>query len=131
MNHDGHFGNFFADVRDRGGLTAALEDNSGATPAETAFDGTPVYSDYSVLSRWWTKRQANRAPRVALYYNSISLHDGNRVLNGGSSYGDRFASFSRDITRFLSLLRASGRNVVVVFIAEHGAALGGGTRPDS
>lgn len=131
MNHDGHFGNFFADVRDRGGLAAPLEDNSGATPAETAFDGTPVYSDYSVLSRWWAKRQANHAPRVVLYYNSISLHDGNRVLNGGhpdSSYGARFVSFSRDITKFLDLLRSSGRHVVVVFIAEHGAALGGDRR---
>ena len=131
MNHDGHFGNFFADVRDRGGLSAPLEDNSGATPAATAFDGTPVYSDYSVLSRWWARRQANHAPRVVLYYNSISLHDGNRVLNGGhpdSSYGARFANFSRDITRFLDLLRSSGRHVVVVFIAEHGAALGGDRR---
>src|SRR5579862_5952364 len=32
MNHDGHFGNFFADVRDRGGLAVALADQSGATP---------------------------------------------------------------------------------------------------
>ncbi len=131
MNHDGHFGNFFADVRDRGGLSAPLEDNSGATPAESAFDGTPVYSDYSVLSRWWARRQANHAPRVVLYYNSISLHDGNRVLNGGhpdSSYAARFANFSHDITRFLDLLRSSGRHVIVVFIAEHGAALGGDRR---
>jgi cellulose synthase operon protein YhjU len=39
MNHDGHFGNFFGDVRDRGGLTAPLEDNTGATAAQQAFDG--------------------------------------------------------------------------------------------
>ena len=129
MNHDGHFGNFFADVRDRGGLAVPLADNSGATPGETAFDGTPVYDDYSVLSRWWAKRQAMKAPRVVLYYNSISLHDGNRVVNGAdSSYGARFASFSAGITRFLELLRSSGRHVVVVLIAEHGAALNGDRR---
>lgn len=131
MNHDGHFGNFFADLRERGGVSVPLEDNSGAIPAETAFDGTPVYSDYSVLARWWTKRQTNPAPRVVLYYNSISLHDGNRLLNSGhpdSSYGARFANFSSDITRFLELLKASGRHVVVVFIAEHGAALAGDRR---
>jgi cellulose synthase operon protein YhjU len=131
MNHDGHFGNFFADVRDRGGLAVRLEDNTGATAAETAFDGTPVYSDYSVLSRWWSKRQANPAPRVLLYYNSISLHDGNRVAVGGhsdSSYGARFAAFAGDITRFLDLLRSSGRRVVVVLVAEHGAALAGDRR---
>ena len=129
MNHDGHFGNFFADVRDRGGLTVPLQDNSGATPAETAFDGTPVYGDYAVLSRWWTKRQANPAARVALYYNSITLHDGNRLLGGAdSSYGARFAALASDLGRFLDLLRSSGRRVVVVLIAEHGAALNGDRR---
>jgi len=131
MNHDGHFGNFFGDVRIRGGLGAPLEDNSGATAAQVAFDGTPVYSDYSVLSRWWAKRQANHAPRVALYYNTISLHDGNRVTgtrSSDSSYGARLATFNSDITRFLGLVRASGRNVIVVLIAEHGAALGGDRR---
>jgi cellulose synthase operon protein YhjU len=131
MNHDGHFANFFADVHLRGGLSAPLEDSSGATPAQIAFDGTPVYSDYSVLSRWWAKRSANHAPRIALYYNTISLHDGNRVTGtgtSGSSYGARLATFNNDITRFLDLVRASGRNVIVVLIAEHGAALGGDRR---
>jgi len=131
MNHDGHFGNFFGDVRDRGGLAAALEDNTRGTPAQQAFDGTPVYSDYSVLSHWWAKRQANRAPRVALYYNTISLHDGNRVLgtdHPDSSYGVRLARLSSDIAKFMDEVRASGRRVILVFIAEHGAALGGDRR---
>jgi cellulose synthase operon protein YhjU len=129
MNHDGHFGNFFADIRDRGGLAVPLADNSGATPTESAFDGTPVYGDYSVLSRWWARRLTNPAARVVLYYNSISLHDGNRVLSGpDSSYGARFAAFASDIGRFLDLLRATRRRVVVVFVAEHGAALGGDRR---
>jgi cellulose synthase operon protein YhjU len=129
MNHDGHFGNFFADVRDRGGVSVPLQDLNGATPAETAFDGTPVYGDYSVLSRWWARRLKDPAPRVVLYYNTISLHDGNRMVNGGdSSYGTRFAAFAADITRFLELLRSSGRRVAVVLIAEHGAALRGDRR---
>jgi cellulose synthase operon protein YhjU len=131
MNHDGQYGNFFGDVRDRGGLAAPLEENSGATQAQQAFDGTPVYSDYSVLSRWWARRGALRAPRVALYYNTISLHDGNRVIGSGhpdSSYGARLARLSNDVARFLDDLRASGRHVIVVFIAEHGAALRGDQR---
>jgi len=129
MNHDGHFGNFFADVRDRGGLAVPLADNAGAVPAQSAFDGTPVYGDYSVLSRWWAKRLADKSPRVVLYYNSISLHDGNRVLGGAdSSYGARFANLATDLARFLELLRASGRHAVVVLIAEHGAALNGDRR---
>jgi cellulose synthase operon protein YhjU len=131
MNHDGHFGNFFGDVHDRGGMAVPLEDNTGATPAQQAFDGTPVYGDYSVLSRWWAKRLTNRAPRVALYYNTISLHDGNRLIGNGrpdSSYGARFARLSSDLSRFLDEVRASHRHVVVLFIAEHGAALGGDRR---
>jgi cellulose synthase operon protein YhjU len=131
MNHDGHFGNFFADVHDRGGLSVALEDTSGATVGAQAFDGTRVLSDYSVLSRWWTKRLKNPAARVALYYNTISLHDGNRVISDGrndSSYGARFAQFTSDIARFMDDLRRSGRHVIVVFIAEHGAALSGDRR---
>lgn len=131
MNHDGHFGNFFGDVHIRGGMTATLEDNTGATPAQQSFDGTPVYSDYSVLSRWWAKRLKNRAPRVALYYNTISLHDGNRVIGNGrpdSSYAARFARLSGDLGKFLDEVRASGRHVAVVLIAEHGAALSGDRR---
>lgn len=131
MNHDGHFGNFFADVHDRGGLSVPLEDPSSAAIAQQAFDGTPVYSDYSVLSHWWAQRQTNSAPRVVLYYNTISLHDGNRVMGSGhpdSSYGARFATFSDDISRFLNLVRSSGRHVVVVLVAEHGAALRGDRR---
>ncbi len=131
MNHNGHFGNFFGDVRDRGGVAVPLEDESGATEAQQAFDGSPVYSDYSVLSRWWAKRLANRAPRVALYYNTITLHDGNRVVGGGhpdSSYRARLTSLSSDLKRFLDLIRASGRHVIVVVVAEHGAALAGDRR---
>jgi cellulose synthase operon protein YhjU len=131
MNHDGHFGNFFGDVRDRGGLSVPLENIVGATPAQQSFDNTPIYSDYSVLSRWWARRQANQAPRIALYYNTISLHDGNRVLGPGradSSYGARLAQFTSDVGRFFGDLRKSGRRVIVVVIAEHGAALGGDRR---
>lgn len=131
MNHDGRFGNFFADVHDRGGLAVPLEDNGGATPTQQAFDGSPVYGDYATLSHWWARRQLSNAPRVALYYNTISLHDGNRLLGTGhadSSYGARWAQFSRDIERFLDDLRNSGRRVIVLFIAEHGAALGGDRR---
>ena len=71
MNHDGHFGNFFGDVRIRGGISAPLEESNGATQGQIAFDGTPVYDDYSVLSRWWAKRQANqrRARRALLQHH--------------------------------------------------------------
>jgi cellulose synthase operon protein YhjU len=131
MNHDGHFGNFFGDVRDRGGMKVALDDNGGAILAQQSFDATPIYGDYSTLSKWWARRLQNPAPRVALYYNTISLHDGNHFVgreHADSSYAARFSQFSSDVNRFLDDLRGSGRRVVVVFIAEHGAALAGDRR---
>jgi cellulose synthase operon protein YhjU len=130
MNHDGHFGNFFGDVRDRGGMKVMLEDNAAATATQQAFDATPIFGDYSTLSHWWAKRLENPAPRVVLYYNTISLHDGNHFIGHAqdNSYGARLARFDSDIARFLDELRASGRHVIVVFIAEHGAALGGDRR---
>lgn len=131
MNHDGHFGNFFADVRDRGAVAVAPEDAGGALVEQQSFDGSPIYSDYSTLSRWWAKREMNRAARVVLYYNTISLHDGNRVVataHADSSYEARFAQLSTDIRRFLDDLQRSGRRVIVVLVAEHGAALRGDRR---
>jgi cellulose synthase operon protein YhjU len=131
MNHDGHFGNFFGDVRDRGGLSVPLEDNGSAPRAQESFDLAPVYGDYAVLSHWWATRLQNHAPRVALYYNSISLHDGNHVVGNGktdSSYTARFARLSADIAHFMDDLRSSKRKAIVIFIAEHGAAVGGDRR---
>lgn len=131
MNHDGRFGNFFGDVRDRGGIKVALDESGGAILAQQSFDASPIYGDYSTLSRWWARRLQNPAPRVALYYNTISLHDGNHFVGRehvDSSYGARFSQFSSDMSRFLDDLRSSGRRVIIVFIAEHGAALAGDRR---
>jgi cellulose synthase operon protein YhjU len=50
MNHDGHFGDFFTDVRERGGVTQSLEDPAAARIAQYAFDESPIYADYSILS---------------------------------------------------------------------------------
>jgi cellulose synthase operon protein YhjU len=133
MNHDGHYANFYADVRLRGGLEVALEPTAGAVVAQHAFDGTPILSDYSVLSRWWERRVRSDVPRVVLYYNTISLHDGNRQEGKPSgshleSFGARTAVLFADLGRFLDQLRQSRRHVVVVFIPEHGAAVRGERR---
>lgn len=125
MNHDGHFGDFFADVRDRAKFPVPPESISGATVTQHSFDGTPIYGDYSVLSRWWSQRLTNPASRVVLYYNTISLHDGNRVAGGDSSYRARLSRFTADLTRFLDDVQRSQRRVVVVFVPEHGAAVRG------
>ncbi|HEY5995283.1 MAG TPA: cellulose biosynthesis protein BcsG [Gallionellaceae bacterium] len=129
MNHNGQYGGFLEDVRDRGGMKATLFDIKGLPPYLQSFDGSPVNEDFPVLSKWWEARLKSSAPRVALFYNTISLHDGNYYsghrTNSMEIYPSRLATLLKDMDRFFSLLQASGRRAVVVFVAEHGASVRG------
>ena len=63
-------------------------------------------------------------------YNSISLHDGNQIINapskrGLASYKLRTKNLLDDLDSFFQSLKASKRNVVVVFVPEHGAGMRG------
>ncbi len=130
LNHNGEFDKFLAGVRDQGVLkTAPLYTGSGKPPLQN-FDGSPVYDDFSVLSSWLEKRSKMPAERVALYYNTVTLHDGNRVpggpvFNSLESYRPRLTKMLSDFDRFLDQLTASGRRAVVVFVPEHGASIRG------
>jgi cellulose synthase operon protein YhjU len=130
MNHDGVFENFGASVEKLGGLSGKMVDNRQAPVLMQSFDGTPIYSDHALLSQWWKDRQRQDSQPVALYYNSISLHDGNRVpgYNSRSSvdtYKPRLTQLLGDLDRFLTELETAGRPVVVVLVPEHGASLRG------
>jgi hypothetical protein len=68
---------------------------------------------------------------VALYYNSISLHDGNRLEGkrfASADYATRLALFAKDLNHFVDDVQRSGRRVVVVLVPEHGAAARGDKR---
>ncbi|MFO1375894.1 MAG: cellulose biosynthesis protein BcsG [Steroidobacteraceae bacterium] len=125
MNHDGHFGNFRSDVAGRGGLDVAPQPTGTARVTMQSFDGTPITGDYDTLHDWWQRRRAGRDPRVALYYNTISLHDGNRLPEAGGwlkSYPRRARRLLDDLDRFIGELEGSGARAIVVVIPEHGAA---------
>lgn len=130
MNHDGRFGNFTGDVRNHGGLRVPPVHYPDLPTVQRVFDGSAVQSDYAVLSRWWQQRLADPAPRVALYYNSTSLHDGNILTDAGvlpaqRSYEVRAARLLSDISKFIDLVEASNRRAVIVLVPEHGANLRG------
>lgn len=130
MNHDGHYGDFLADARERGGLLVTPEDTRGAPVAMRSFDDSPIYDDYSLLKQWADKRSTEKGAPRALYYNSISLHDGNRLPGSGSgnslaTYPPRAKKLLQNFEKFFDHLEQSGRNVIVVFIPEHGAAIRG------
>jgi len=130
MNHDGKFGDFLADLRERGGLRMSPLGDLGAAQHMKAFDGSPIYSDYDLLMHWLERRKQMTAPRTALFYSTVSLHDGNVVdwsqsRSSLDTYAPRLKQLLEDIDRFLDELKRQGRRTVVVFVPEHGANLRG------
>lgn len=130
MNHDGAFGDFAATVRDHLGVAAEFTRPSGGEVTQRAFDGSPVYDDYDVLSRWWAERVKNPAARVALYYSGVSLHDGNRAIgerppSNRQYFRLRAQRYLDDAQRFVQLVEQSGRRAIVALVPEHGAAVRG------
>lgn len=131
LNHDGAFDNFSKLLEYRGGLHGKVQVSRQAPVHMRGFDGSPVHDDYAALSGWWRQQQSQGGQPAALYYNTISLHDGNRLSSGGGrssleSYKPRLRKLLGDFERFIAQLEASGRPVVLVMLPEHGMALQGG-----
>lgn len=132
MNHDGHFDDFLRFVQAQGGLTQAVPlPLDGIRVTQYGFDGAAIYDDSGVLERWLENRRTAAAPQVALYYNTISLHDGNRLAGEGAdassidTYKARLMRLLDDMEAFLVALEQSGRSAVAVLVPEHGAAVRG------
>lgn len=101
-----------------------------AAPTMSTFDGKPLWNDAHVLQQWWALRLQQDQPRVALFYDSISLHDGNRYrLAGGGSrnadYRSRAQTLLDNLESFFDTLERSGRRTLVVLVPEHGYNLRG------
>lgn len=134
LNHDGKFDNFLGQLKTDGRLDTPPMSDDGLTPVQYAFDKSPVYDDLSVLDRWLDNRQKSSSSRVALYYNTISMHDGNHLPGTSSlpntqeAYKARLSRFLDETESFMQKLEKSGRRAVVVFVPEHGAALRGDKR---
>ncbi len=132
LNHTGEFDGFLQEVREQGQLPPPA---LGVVPAGlprtyVGFDGSPIWRDRDVLSKWWQHRMAEDTPNMALFYNTTSLHDGNRQVqsDGGTQaadYRSRAQVLLDDLNAFLKELEKSGRRVVVAIVPEHGAALHG------
>lgn len=130
LNHDGVYEEFAHTLEQRGGLAGKLQRNQDAPVHMQNFDGSPIYNDHALLSQWWKKRSTQGGAPVALYYNTISLHDGNRVPGMSSrssldTYKPRLVQLMADFDKFISELESAGRPVVVMLVPEHGASLRG------
>lgn len=131
MNYDPQGEGMASTLRNLDAAAAITEEHGAARAVLRSAAGAPIYDDYSVLSRWWSRRLADPKARVALYYNSISLRDGNRPAvdaSGNASYGARVSQLFNGINRFLDDLQHSGRHAIVIFMAADGAALRGDRR---
>jgi cellulose synthase operon protein YhjU len=131
MNHNGFFDNFLQIIQTQGGISAPLQSLDKVKVIQRSFDGSPIYSDSQVLAQWLKKREQTQAPRHALYFNSISLHDGNLIADKPAgfdslqSYGSRTQTLFNDLDGFFKSLTKTGKNYLVVMVPEHGAALKG------
>lgn len=129
LNHNGLFQNFLKSVREQGRLPAPV-DPANARHGLSAFDGSPIWRDVDVLHDWWQRRLAVDTPRVVTFYNTITLHDGNRfVTETGATrraeYQPRVQMLLDDLTAFIGELERSGRKVLVALVPEHGAGMHG------
>jgi cellulose synthase operon protein YhjU len=130
LNHTGQFEGFLDEVRSQGTLPNPAVNASNLSRALVGFDGSPIWRDREVLDKWWQHRENSQDSRVALFYNTTTLHDGNRALtaDGGTKsaeYKPRAQALIDDLTAFIKELERSGRRVAVVIVPEHGAALHG------
>jgi cellulose synthase operon protein YhjU len=130
MNHDGRYESFADQVKANiAAKTISLIDTKKVRSSINSFDGTPIADDGEVLNAWWKERLKLSQTPVALYYNSISLHDGNRIPNvketSIQTYPRRTNNLLSDMQNFINTVAQSKRRTLLVFTPEHGAALSG------
>lgn len=130
LNHDGRYAKFAATIENEGGFGGKAIVPAQLPAAMHSFDGTPIYSDLAVLSQWWAARQQRGAGAAALYYNTVTLHDGNRLPGSRSfssleTYKPRLVKMLDELDQFVRVLETSQRPVALVLVAEHGGALRG------
>lgn len=128
LNHNGRFQDFLQLVKSNlGGNAKQSVAHNEVTAGVEAFDGSVVGRDGDYLRAWWKKRIEQSGPAVAYYYNSITLHDGNRLRNNNmnslNSYPLRLERVLNDIQSVLGEIRRSNRKALVVVVPEHGAGL--------
>lgn len=130
MNHNGVFDSFLELIKKDGDLKTNLMSQEGFKPYQKSFDGSSIFRDKQVLDDWWQQRIKSDDETVVALYNTISLHDGNRIINANSttsmvSYKKRLKNLLDDLYSFFQELKASKRNIVVALVPEHGAGMRG------
>lgn len=135
-NHDGKYGDYAKNAKRFGRLDAPIIDpaKNNLPVRQHLFDDSLVYDDYEALANWWKLRLDSKAETAAAYYNTATLHDGSYWApkredwlkrSRDVRYNEFIDKLFKDIDKFFNLLKKSDRNVVVIFMPEHGMALQG------
>lgn len=126
MDHNGEFEDYIGGLRERAGLSAPLSPIDQLPRQYTAFDGSGIVKDSAVFGKWLKDIEQMKGNSVTLF-NLVSLHDGTRDELDKKSvpYKPRAELLLKDVESFMDALQKTGRNIMLVFVPEHGAALRG------
>ncbi|WP_394559522.1 cellulose biosynthesis protein BcsG [Aquipseudomonas alcaligenes] len=130
LNHNGPITRKYMTFLAGQHLPAPLISSDDFPAALKSYDGANIARDQDVLRAWWKHRLTEQKPAISLFYNTITLHDGNRATNPDGStrratFQERAKTFLGDLDAFIDLVQQSGRRVVLVMVPEHGAAVHG------
>lgn len=132
LNHDGKYGSYKKQLEGHGLIDIPLRDLAIFPIVLRMFDGSPIYSDIAVLDQWLLDREKLNKP-AALYYNSVSLHDGVYSdlvkewwnIDRVSFYEKTLHQLIADMEAFIKHIEGKGRPTILFFLGEHGMALRG------
>lgn len=122
MNHNGEFDDFASLITKNGGLKYEPADRTDTPASMLSFDGSVIYDDFTVIDDWLSDTRTSSAFG---FYNSISLHDGNRLLGSQLQSFDSYAQRSKrlldDIAKVMQKIEQQQRNLLLLIVPEHGA----------
>ncbi len=132
MDHDGLYGDFGKFAQELGHMDVPGS-NEGIPVRQFNFDDSPIFDGYGVLDRWWRQRSRDKVKRAVLYYNTITLHEGTHWASDDASsrqerrvhYREAAEKLFDNMQRLFDQIEKSGRNAMVIVVAEHGGALEG------
>lgn len=127
MNHNGEFDNFKSSLLNSGGLQHFRNVQQQLSPTMVAFDGAAIFDDKQIIDSWLSENEAGEA-RFG-FYNSLTLHDGNRRLNATQnsiqSYKERTLLMFEQLQRIIEQVEQQNRKLLLIVVPEHGAGLAG------
>ena len=129
INHDGKYNNYLRNLSQYAGWNVEAQELSQTPVIQRAFDSSPIYSDRALFDDWLARHNETK-PR-ATFSQSISLHDGNKLLGDQASlsslenFHPRLLSLLNDLNYFFEKIEQSGRKVMLIMIPEHGAGIEG------